>query len=693
MKYKDRIKLYENKDRFIDGNTNLTDEQKTEIKNFFNTHGGLDSQLIKDWNKAKKEFKYEDFYNLMKPYLERDAKKHDEGEKKKKEERSKKVKDFLDRNGNRKLATNEREALKTLFRLAPQTADDIDWDSADNMSYSDFTDKFLPYQKDYLIKKGKKSDLEEGVDYVSLGSDDMYNYFYVITHKASRILGSNAVPPKTWFTKLPWWYEKHNWIMDYPKEPNLMLKADENGNRKLGFGGASWCIAMPHSDKFWLQYTNGGTKFVFAIANRPGVAEKKVAVCINSNGHIYDYVNCGKDISVLDSKNFIHRPSEARKKSEECVNKIKNYLESNDLFKQIFVNKTYNINTPTPVEDTPTPFDEDLNFEESMQSYEAIRESMRLTEDKHRFIDGNTNLTDEQKAEIKSFFDSHPGLDSQLIKNWDKAKKEFKYEDFKNLMEPYLVRDNTKKHKEIISNFLDNAEGKGNLSEEMIWNLRIFFKKVPEVYEQIDYDNLDNMTWKDFEALFKPYQDKILKKGKKSDLVEGVDYITLGSDDAYNYYYVMTHKAAWILASNNIAPRVYFKNLKGWYHEHNWLIDYPLTHIVDKTRGEGDYYGGASWCIAMPHSSEHWDRYAKSGRKFIFAIANRPGVAEKKVAVTLNSNGTIDSDEGLVNADTDITIGHYSYRDKASEVRSKNCAQRIRFFLTNNERFKEIFHN
>ena len=37
-KYSDFLKLLETKDRFIDSNSNLTQDQKDEIKNFFNKH-------------------------------------------------------------------------------------------------------------------------------------------------------------------------------------------------------------------------------------------------------------------------------------------------------------------------------------------------------------------------------------------------------------------------------------------------------------------------------------------------------------------------------------------------------------------------------------------------------------------------------------------------------------------------------
>ena len=363
MTYAEVIKLYEAKDSYIDRNPNLTDDQKTEIKDFFKKYSNLEN-IIKDWYTARDKWEYEDFYNVMKPYL--DKAKEKEENKRKKAERDKNVNDYFEQNKYGSYLTDEQQqALRALTRKAPQAIDDIDWDNAKNYRYKDFTDKFAPYQKDYILKKGKFSDLVEGEDYIKLGSDDAYNYYYVLTHKASRILGSNAVPPKMWwnFTRKDSygreeavgnhsWYRKHNLIFDYPYEENMSMKANEEGKRPFGYGGASWCIGMPHTDKHWVDYIIGrygsADRFVYAIANRPKVAEKKVAVRLNhNNGYIAEAVSGFTDADINDPLNLNYYPSESRPAHQACKRKILDYLNNNELYRKLFV--THEIPDPLRV--------------------------------------------------------------------------------------------------------------------------------------------------------------------------------------------------------------------------------------------------------------------------------------------------------------------------------------------------------
>lgn len=62
MKYSDFLKLLETKDRFIDSNSNLTQDQKNEIKNFFNKHPNYENKI--DWNKYR-HLTYDDFKSVL----------------------------------------------------------------------------------------------------------------------------------------------------------------------------------------------------------------------------------------------------------------------------------------------------------------------------------------------------------------------------------------------------------------------------------------------------------------------------------------------------------------------------------------------------------------------------------------------------------------------------------------------------
>ena len=69
MTFQDRIKLTEaSKDRFIDRNENLTDEQKLEIKQFFKKHPDQDNKI--EWNTSD-ALQYKDFFEVMTTFNER----------------------------------------------------------------------------------------------------------------------------------------------------------------------------------------------------------------------------------------------------------------------------------------------------------------------------------------------------------------------------------------------------------------------------------------------------------------------------------------------------------------------------------------------------------------------------------------------------------------------------------------------
>lgn len=62
MRYSEFFKLMENKNRFIDANTHLTDEQKIAIKAFFQKHPNYENRL--DWNKFR-DLTYDDFAPVL----------------------------------------------------------------------------------------------------------------------------------------------------------------------------------------------------------------------------------------------------------------------------------------------------------------------------------------------------------------------------------------------------------------------------------------------------------------------------------------------------------------------------------------------------------------------------------------------------------------------------------------------------
>ena len=95
------------------------------------------------------------------------------------------------------------------------------------------------------------------------------------------------------------------------------------------------------------------------------------------------------------------------------------------------------------------------------------------------------------------------------------------------------------------------------------------------------------------------------------------------------------------MASNAVRPKIYFRDLKFWYNKYNWLLDYPKAHVKTRREGEGDFFGGASWCLAMRHSPEFWQRYI--GYKVVFAIGKVKGLDEKKLAIICYKDGSFES--------------------------------------------------
>lgn len=299
MNYKDTIKLMEaSKDRFIDKNPNLTKEQCEEVKDFFNKRNNLHG-LIKDWNKAI-NYTYSDFFNIMLPYLDKDALK-------------KAISDFC--KNTRKLNEDEQNIIRVFFSRFPEEGKKVNWADYEGYTYEDFIEIMLPYQKDYLLPQEKLKDLKEGEDYIFLGTDDWYNYYFVKTFKASYTLASNNVPPKTWSYPLPHWYGEHNWINDYPRK-----EMETNVRSGSFYGGAKWCISMHHTDKYWNDYTKN-YDFIFALEkDKKLTKEKKVAIQVSKRGDIEQFVNYGKD----DSFHSV------------VTSKIRKFLTNNEKFKEIY---------------------------------------------------------------------------------------------------------------------------------------------------------------------------------------------------------------------------------------------------------------------------------------------------------------------------------------------------------------------
>ena len=150
----------------------------------------------------------------------------------------------------------------------------------------------------------------------------------------------------------------------------------------------------------------------------------------------------------------------------------------------------------------------------------------------------------------------------------------------------------------------------------------------------IDWNRHDNTADKFFN-LIQAFNERFLPKLSLKDLKEGKDYNYLGRDDYYDYYFILSYRGSVTIASNNVAPEVWTTGYGRGYDtaislDENSLKDYPTKVLEDGTILKG----GAKWCTAYNHTSEHWDDYTDYSF-FVYACAHNDSVKDKykKVAI------------------------------------------------------------
>lgn len=181
-------KLLENKDKFINKNLNLNDEQKKEIKDTLKRYSYLESTV--DWNKSDK-FTYEDFKSMI-----------------------------LDRVKTSK--TSQKKQKRSMAGLTEG--------------------------EDYLC-------LYDGEGHMKGGGREII--YIPLTWKASMILSSNHVEPKTW---------PDSKIMPASDFVGGDVKVEIDPNtkeKKVWMPGAKWCIADPKTRIHWDNYMDRDSEFLF----------------------------------------------------------------------------------------------------------------------------------------------------------------------------------------------------------------------------------------------------------------------------------------------------------------------------------------------------------------------------------------------------------------------------------------------
>lgn len=133
----------------------------------------------------------------------------------------------------------------------------------------------------------------------------------------------------------------------------------------------------------------------------------------------------------------------------------------------------------------------------------------RLRESKDKFIDKNPNLSDEEKEELKNFFNKHPM--AQSIIDWSKSQ-DLTYEDFKREIIPF-------KHRKVMENRANRPRGrfvekKNRLKEANFYNFVDLLDSMGW-----SYSNFQNVTDKNG----KPYERFTLSKGGSDEKQTSVD--------------------------------------------------------------------------------------------------------------------------------------------------------------------------
>lgn len=181
----------------------------------------------------------------------------------------------------------------------------------------------------------------------------------------------------------------------------------------------------------------------------------------------------------------------------------------------------------------------------------------RLFENKDKFINRNSNLSDEQKEEIKDALKKYSYLEGKV--DWNKSDS-LTYEDFKSLILDNINTSKSAKKKQKRS-MAGLTEGRDYLCL---------------------YDGEGHMKGGGREVLYVP----------------------------------LTWKASMILGSNHVEPKIWPDSTI--MPEKDFIGGDVKTEIDPKTGRRIIKMPGAKWCTADPCRRDHWDGYMRRGSEFLY---------------------------------------------------------------------------
>lgn len=171
-----------------------------------------------------------------------------------------------------------------------------------------------------------------------------------------------------------------------------------------------------------------------------------------------------------------------------------------------------------------------------------------------------------------------------------------------------------------------------NLTDEQKEELKKFFLKYPQYESKMgDWQKSKTWTWETFEPIIAFSKKNNFEKALSNieGLRAGLDYRVIYVSDKISAYQPLSHKGAWVLASNAVGPAVWTR-LPGWYPLGNEGKDYTRSPIDE------NLWSGAKWCISMRHTSKYWDDYTGDRNcLFLFVMSSDENIVpSKKIAFT-----------------------------------------------------------
>ena len=171
-----------------------------------------------------------------------------------------------------------------------------------------------------------------------------------------------------------------------------------------------------------------------------------------------------------------------------------------------------------------------------------------------------------------------------------------------------------------------------NLTDEQKQEIIELLTKHPSYENKIDWNKRNSLTYEDFLKVLRPlYINNLDPRG----LIEGEDYDILYESDNEVLYFVRTHDASKILASNSVEPEIWTK-IPSWCGREEFTDEAHAFGHFDSEHG--DMKPGAKWCISMQTSDRYWNEYSPDFHFFFWFRNNNRLRNNRKIAIGVSKS-------------------------------------------------------